>query len=445
MSKPLKYKNLPEVELYHKKLQAIRWAEFLRICAKLLVLITILSSWGEWIYLAQITGLDASDSIIEPASRPALYYILHGLSIAAALAAGFFYAIDGQFKKLSSGSRLAVIVLMTTSLTWALVSYTFNDFLNWSALGATGPLVWLTTIFIFAGMDQSVWKYIDPLIRILSYITAVLALAAILNSRGLVIERFFSAYVRYMILLMWFGGWTYLTNIPQFFSTKFYLRFLPFIAFVLSTIFTQTRSWFITSFLLLFSYLFVNSRSTRLRMQLTMKLWIGLLVVILLMSAGYLLKSPLNNAFIALTERTLDDSRTGQYIDFFNDVSPSELILGRGPKGSWYWPGVGSYHFIDNPYLWMAFIGGLPTLISYFVLIILPGIRAWKRGARDNDAAAAVLVILWGLACTGFSTFTLPSLTPYAFVISLYAGRCHNYIKQAEAAGFHGARTVATA
>jgi hypothetical protein len=73
----------------------------------------------------------------------------------------------------------------------------------------------------------------------------------------------------------------------------------------------------------------------------------------------------------------------------------------------------------------MLFIGGIPTLLSYVVIVLLPAVRAIKTKPAGPDAAAAVLVLFWGLALTGLSTYTLPSVAFGSYLMSLWAGRCH--------------------
>jgi O-antigen ligase len=99
---------------------------------------------------------------------------------------------------------------------------------------------------------------------------------------------------------------------------------------------------------------------------------------------------------------------------------------------------VGDYQFFDNGYLWMLFIGGVPTLLCYGAIIVWPAIQAFSRRPRGLDGAAVFLVLTWGVALTGLSTFTLPSVSLNSFLMALWAGRCHVFL-----AGKRGPRTVA--
>ena len=393
-----------------------------------LVVIGIIASWGARIFLAQMLGTTEADSIFEPQSKPLLYYALQGIGLGSVIAAGILAGISGEYRKLNRSKRLAFWLLQITNISWAFIAYKENIF-SFKVLGDTGPFVWLACVLIFAGMNKSIWRLLDPTIRLISYITAAIALYAIISSHNYLVERFESAYVYYMLILMWFGGWTFLT-IGNSYGWRSYLRYFPYIVFIITSIFTRTRSWFLMSIILFITHYFVIRRAN-LRYIISPILVVLFLLTLLglFLSSGFFANNMIVRASSAFLERAYEDTRTYQYQMFFSDVPVTELILGRGPTGTWNWEGR-EYQYIDNAYIWMAFIGGLPTMVSFFVLIILPGIKAYIRGARGRDAAAAVLLILYGLACTGFSTYSNPSLTPFCYILYLMAGRCLAYIEE---------------
>jgi hypothetical protein len=139
----------------------------------------------------------------------------------------------------------------------------------------------------------------------------------------------------------------------------------------------------------------------------------------------YFAPDTLGDSITGLSGRISEDSRSGQYRAFFRDVPASDLLLGRGPKGTWYWRYAGQYQFFDNGYLWMLFIGGLPILLCYITIVLWPAVQALRRGPKGQDRAAVALVLFWALALTGLSTFALPSLLPAGFLMAFFSGRCH--------------------
>lgn len=383
----------------------------------LLVLLGLIGAWLAWVLNAQSLGPSAGEGLVGPGEKSRLYYALHGSALLAVLAAGTWAAMAGGYRRLRPLYRAAFWGLQVTAATWALLSYGLGDYLSFKAFGATGPFVWLSTVLVFAGMDQRIWPLLDRTVSWLAVLTSLLALAAVATTYRDLSGRFFSAPVYYMVLLMWFGGWTLLR--PAASGALSHLRrFLPYVTFLLLTVITQTRSWFVMSLMLLLMFLFLN------RKQITgARVFQAVAALVLTLAVlGYFLKEPLAASFAQFQERALADTRTGQYLDFFADVPVTDLVLGRGPNGTWNWNGR-DYQFFDNALLWMAFIGGIPTLVCYVTLVIFPGLRCLGSD-RAEIKSSAVLLLLWGLACTGFSTYSNPSLTPYAYLLSLLAGRC---------------------
>lgn len=382
-----------------------------------LVLVGVVGAWLAWVLNAQSLGPSAGEGLVGPGEKSRLYYVLHGSALLAVLAAGTWAAVAGGYRRLRPLYRAAFWGLQITAATWALLSYGLGDYLSFRAFGATGPFVWISTVLLFAGMDRRIWPVLDRTVGWLALLTSVLALAAVATTYRELTGRFFSAPVYYMVLLMWFGGWTMLR--PAASGALGHLwRFLPYVTFLLLTVITQTRSWLAMSVLLLVTFLFLNRR------EITgVKVFQAVaLMALTLALLGYFLKEPLAASFAQLQERALADTRTGQYLEFFADVPVSDLLLGRGPNGTWNWNGR-DYQFFDNALLWMAFIGGLPILVCYVTLVILPGLSC-LGSHRAEIRSSAVLLLLWGIACTGFSTYSNPSLTPHAYLLSLLAGRC---------------------
>jgi len=412
----------------HSYYKNTRQSEFIKRITVCLVLVGIVMEWGAAVFLAQSTGQVPDNRFIAPMSKPLLYYILHSIGVIAVITGGILAGLSGAYMRLSKPMRVAFWLLQITSITWAFFAYNLDDFMSFRAFGATGSFVWIGCVLIFAGMDRSIWNWLDPTIRILSYVTALFALFAMIAVNFNVYERWESHLVQYMVLLMWFGGWTLLTCGNKY-GLRLYLSLFPFLVFILISIVTRTRSWFLMSILIYFALFLVDKRIKHRDRIIKPKYIILYIFIMLFLIASFFFREALSNLFAGLWERRFVDSRTGQYVEFFSQVSIKDLILGRGPKGIWHWGGR-NYQFFDNAYLWMLFIGGLPILVSYFFLIIWPGIKSFLKGARENDAVASVLIILWGLTCIGFGTYADPSLSSYCYILYLMAGRCLGYLAE---------------
>jgi len=375
--------------------------------------------------LEQSTVVDGSeDSVILISESSAAYYVANAAGLASFFLAGALALTARNRQIVGYPVRAAFYVIGATSILWLAASYSPRELLTSKPLGATGPFIWLSLVVVFAGIDVRVWRYVGGAARIIAFLTGALAARALLAETSYEPFHGFSKYIGYAILLTWFGGWTIISGATSR-GRRLAINCLLYVIMLWNAVYSQSRSWLIITLLigLIAARARFRSQSHRQRVATAMVV-LGMLAGI---SVGVWTLRPesTGTALDRLIGRAADDTRSGQYVDFFEDVSPSELILGRGPNGTWYWPDVGPYQYFDNGFLWMLFVGGLPILIPYVLIVVVPGLRAFRAKPRGEDAAAVALVLIWALALTGFSTFALPSLTAPPLFVSLLVGRCY--------------------
>jgi hypothetical protein len=284
-------------------------------------------------------------------------------------------------------------------------------------------MVWVSLVFVFAGADSRILAISEQLTRWLAYLTAALTLRALWQAGPLSYGFGLSKPVLYITLLMWTAGWTLLDS-TALTGRRACVRALPFLVLALTAVSALARSW--TAQCILLAAIFLLLRQ-RLHGGTRTLLTIGF-ALLLVTGAGAIVYSALpehTSSITALGDRMGDDTRSGQYTDFFADVHPLELLVGRGPTGTWFWSVVGDYQFFDNGFLWMLFIGGVPTLVSYTAIVLWPAFRLLQCRPGPGDAGAACMLLLWGVALAGLSTFTLPSISLAGCLVCLWAGRCH--------------------
>jgi hypothetical protein len=389
----------------------------------ILVVVSLVASW-----VAAIVPMENAERTVGPdgrmvimVSKTPLYYAAHGLSLGSVLVAGFLAALLGGFRTLSTSARCALFAMLLTVAAWTAAAYSPSEMFGSEIFEATGPFVWLTLIFLFAGTDRRIWPYVDPAIRALAYATTVLAVRAFIISDFYSYDGF-SHYIMYAQLLVWLGGWTLLTA-ARLHGPWLLLRAAPLVMAVVMAVVGQSRSWILLAVLLAFA--FIRLRSRELGSGMRTLVMSGILFAA---AAGVLynaMPETLNAGLAGLSARLDEDTRSGQYTAFFSVVPVADLVLGRGPRGTWFWRGVGEYQYFDNGYLWTLFVGGVPTLLSYVLIVVWPAIRTSRGNPVETDAAAVYLVLCWALALTGLSTFCLPSVGFTNYLVSLWAGRCH--------------------
>ena len=373
------------------------------------------------------------DNLLNQESKPGLFYVLHGFAILIVMGVGVRCLLAGRLRRLRPGVQLSFVVLFCSAAAWSLTSYTWGEIFSPVIFGATGPFVWFSLLFLVAGTDPGVWKAINLTIGALTCCSTVLALRALFTSTGFVYGMAYSKITMYVTILVWLSGWTLLTGTRKRGWTLF-LRTIPFLTFVLLAVYSEARSWITLSLVL--SGFFLRLRYKEhgsIRTVLAAVVGGAIVAVVSAMCVYAIAPERIQNSLDGLKDRLYDDTRSSEYDDFAADVPLSDLLFGRGPTGTWYWSVGGDNQFFDNGYLWMLFIGGVPTLLSYCAIVVLPALQAVWWQPRGLDGAAVFLVLLWALALTGLSTFTLPSLSFTNYLIALFAGRCHAFVARRDA------------
>lgn len=395
------------------------------------VILGLLSGWLSAVLpiLYSVTFADADGNMVLQVQKPSLYYVAHGVAIATALGAGLLAAMCGRGKMIGISGRFAMGMLFLTALSWAIYAYSADEIFSRAVFGATGPFVWLLLLMVLAGTNLKVWEATDHVQRLLAYATAVLAFRELFTSH-FVRYQGYTRYTGYTLLLMWLAGWTLLTS-TRTRGLRLFLRFLPFVALVLTSVCSLSRSWTLLSCLLFGTFLVLRAREQGSPARALRTLF-AICILVILCSALVLALLPgtVEGGVEAFKARLLEDTRTSQYRAFFRVVPLSSLLIGTGPRGTWYWQGMGDFQYFDNGYLWMLFIGGVPTLAAYFLIVIRPAFHLVRDLPACADGAAVVLILFWALALTGVSTFALPGTSVISMMVCLWAGRCHALVRE---------------
>jgi len=294
--------------------------------------------------------------------------------------------------------------------------------------GTKGLLLWISCLILFAGTDRNAWRLTPRLVHIVSYVTASILLLNILRfprfSSVLQAQWFFRVYLG---ILLWTAPWVLLSIKDAHISpARLVFRAFPFGVLVLAVLQGTGRSFLII--IAIYSAVLLAKFKRLLRTQsLAYKGTIACLLLYIAGIAVYFAIGQITSSFSLLAERLWTDTRTDQYAQFLSQVSVSDLVIGKGPRATWNWDGR-EYAWIDGSYTLMMFNGGLPLLISYVVIMIVPAWRVLRRRPSWDYVAPAVVLLVWALCLTGLSTFTNPTVSIGHYVLCIYAGRCYSYL-----------------
>ncbi|MBV5315329.1 MAG: hypothetical protein JZU47_18640 [Prolixibacteraceae bacterium] len=185
--------------------------------------------------------------------------------------------------------------------------------------------------------------------------------------------------------------WAYHTN-----ARKLIGLLIVLLCLFISTVMARRNIMLTFSNFILFSILIIIFNSNH---SIRNKISLFALIILSSISIYFLFINYQNDLFSKITDRITEESREFVYLAFFNDMSSSDLIFGKGFDGTYYCPGIDperDYRYlIENGYLQIILKGGYISL-TLFLLIALPG--AYLGIVRSNNTigrAAGVVVFLW--------------------------------------------------
>jgi hypothetical protein len=156
---------------------------------------------------------------------------------------------------------------------------------------------------------------------------------------------------------------------------------------------------------------------------------VGIIGMVVLVVLGYVvvINSDLSKTFEStltnLSERSGEDTRSNQLLDFLQQYDVNYLIQGVGPMKQWYWNGIGSYYsYLDNQVLLIAWWAGLPTILTYLFFLVKSLYIKSEILFFEEIKGIKMIILLWIGACFGFAIYVTVSSDCYYYFISLLIG-----------------------
>lgn len=399
----------------------------------LFILVALVCKWIAGVMLAARTGLvdhPVSGYMADSeAAKSAAYYLLHGVSLLAFIFGGAL-AFRTHWRIVPRWAFVAFFVLQSLNVMWTLLEFAGRRYSGlWAMAGDQGPLVWLSAVGLFAGLDRRLWPFLESLLRVLALAAIPLLLYASVRAPSGERVTGASSSLQLLVLAWWPVAWAFLESATGIGWSR-YRYHLSYVLLVTVAVLCRGRSWFLVTVLLLPVRYWLSYKASfgrphlqwELRRETLLSLAGACLVAGLIFSVQ---PAWAYDAWFGLTERLTEDTRTAQYKWFFDSVDPGALILGQGPNATYDFGNESDYLHFDNFYLLALFRGGAPLLLSYIVLVLVPAVLGVSQGWSGSALRAALILVFWGIMLGGISTFVGPFLTFYNFVVYLFVGRCY--------------------
>lgn len=162
-----------------------------------------------------------------------------------------------------------------------------------------------------------------------------------------------------------------------------------------------SRSWTIQCFLLLCGFLLEGSRKQN-NFGKMIKVCIVIGVVLMVLSFGF------ENLLDSLLLRANEDTRSGQFEQFFSQVSVASLVFGKGISATYLFNGA-KYQYFDNQLIYTAFHFGvlcfLPIIAFVMRVQMVPANRNVVTANRYKLVGIKISSVLFLAALLGLSVY----------------------------------------
>jgi len=301
--------------------------------------------------------------------------------------------------------------------------YTISDLLSYRLVSAYGFAPYAVSLVSLTMVRDNPEIVLTKAFKWIGIILTILISAKLITLTNLTRELAEASLWAYLQVYLVVAVWFLLKPYDKEDVKTLLLRWSPFVLYVLSAILCQTRSRIIWILLVIAAFIYLQkARGNLLRQDL---IFVFLILFCISMFFIFTDSTMFFNAVTGLKERIYEDTRSGQFIDFFSIYNARDLVFGHGALTPWtYYPHLGRDRYgLDCGYLEILFRGGLPLLLGYFLVHAYPVLCLWRRYLITYSfvSVASVVVLLWFAKLTLSSS---PTLSLDYYLVLLCIGLC---------------------
>lgn len=324
-----------------------------------------------------------------------------------------FRCVFKYFNSLSKSLKILFEVLLTYFILYTFFTLTQNSFQSTLFENIATTVILFPCLFII-GYDDDVWSCLKKMIPFICFFLLLLFFCLVIDywhSYGLVgtMNANYKQVFAYLITSIWF---LFIVNEKN----DLYKNIMLF-SLIIASIITTSRAWVLQVCILTFVYLFDKRGNKLVRIILAIIL-LGISVLVI----SFIFPNITGNLF----ERGFEDTRTGQYLIFFNNYSWYDLIIGQGLNAGYSYLGNTNYSYFDNQFLFVLFhYGILPIIVFltlFFKIFLIPK-DAFSKYFRKILKRIRYILPLILFAYLGLSTYYQIKFDYNTFLIMIIIGR----------------------
>ncbi|MFB3164790.1 hypothetical protein ABLO26_25865 [Neobacillus sp. 179-J 1A1 HS] len=313
------------------------------------------------------------------------------------------------------GMFLIITSCLVWSLFWSIHAY-FEGVSPARLIFLTGsPLVFLYVLYFWLGMQENFYKVFSRCCKIVAPVALILTLY---YEFDFATQYGFSTRATASPIYIWFQIGLFASVYTLFSDNNQKNKWYEWICVILAGwagVLTGSRSYLILS--MIFIYFFLSKRFGKKPFSIKAILVFTFVLVVLIISMEGLFVDTYNLYLSRLNE----DTRTGQYNTFLDQVSLGNLLIGGGILASYSYAGISNYVYFDNQIILLMFRYGVVGVILYEYVIL----KTMFSSMGSDKSQLWIILLLWELALFGLSVY-FPIDTGLMHVIVLVAaGRIH--------------------
>jgi hypothetical protein len=357
-------------------------------------------------------------AFLHPAPIPPLAVNIGRIGLAIVLTGGILCAIAPVALSRARHYRVLLCFAIAYSVVLATRNLEMRDLLRYEVHSPMAPVCTAASCLLFASLNRDHWR---TLIRVVALGSLGVSLLALFELMGMHSASRGEAYWR----LYTYSGILEITAIVAFgwFSKvrRAWIGLIPAAVLLVVSVAMQARLMLVENLCLLGFYILFTRRG------LTVNRLVTLCVAsLLLMWTPYFIwyssgvQRMLPRSVTSFWDRRAEDTRSAQFVDFFAKVPAGTFLFGTGIPRRGEFNGLGATG-IDLGYVNILFLGGVPALVLFFIIHLLPALRCIGARFDSVDAACLASVLTYGVRL--FSS-TVPAFEPHYLLLMLLVGRC---------------------
>ena len=328
-----------------------------------------------------------------------------------------------ELKSLSVRYQKQMFFAICIGIFWLLVDILSGSFSLWVLKGNMSPMYFIFLLIIALGYKNKYWNILIAIIPILipvSYILSYMHLETLFQTSSWLRRPINSGFLTFY-LIGFYALMIYGVNCKKNVKNLVFITGLILVSFYLAFN-TLSRSWIIHVALLA---CIVALRWIGLH-KIRFKYVIAIIAVFILAiwTGSELIDGSFMDVFEIVEGRKNEDTRTWQYVNFFNEVEMSDLLIGQGVNASYNSTNFGAnYKYIDNVFLLCMFRYGIIPLLFLSYVLFKPCTYILSR--NEDLTFTCIIVFEWFLIFLGLSTYTTLNFDVATILMMLAIGHCY--------------------